>query len=286
MSIKDNIKAIFLICKCNINKLFKNLNIYIVFILLFILLWYLISPIIDMSKVVGIKITPWIYPHVTSDSVTKFFLMLGLIVVFIDAPFVDDSYKYIVIRSGRKRWIYSSIIYIFITTALYFLIIYFLTVLISLPNLFISTGWGKYMTSLGNNPIDTGSVLYISSKIITLYSAIKATLISLFFDWIIGCILILILYIFSLKKKKILGLIVSIGIIFMDMAMVLIIGNQLLATRISPLSMGNLSIIEIKKASGMTTINYSITVLCIAISILTVMAFFIGRKTYIDEEHK
>lgn len=83
-----------------------------------------------------------------SDDHVVLIASLGALLLFCDAPFIDSEQPYIVLRSGRKKWVAGQIAYIAISSALFTLFLYLLTLLLLLPWLEFSTEWGKAIGTL------------------------------------------------------------------------------------------------------------------------------------------
>lgn len=263
-------KSIYYIMKYNYKKLFNTPRIYILLILQFIYLWYLISPIVDLSKTVGVRLTPWLFSHITSYKMSQLFLMLGVIVMFADAPFIDDEYKYILIRSGRKKWALGQILYMVTGTMAYFVITFIFTVILTIPNIFISSDWGRLITTFSNSDTSDYFELLISFKILIKYNPITATLLSLLLSCLTGIIISLIMFIINIKFKKSIGIIVATSIVFLDRAIFANFPNFKYAY-ISPVSLSRIDLLD-KVSNGMSpTVWHALTFGIVSISILSII---------------
>lgn len=84
----------------------------------------------------------------------------------------------------RTSWVVGQLFYIFFTGLLYTIINYILTVICFFPRIEFTTDWGKVIRTLAMNPSSAYQkgihlTVEINTDIVTTFSAIKATLISL-----------------------------------------------------------------------------------------------------------
>lgn len=274
---KDNLKSIYCIMKYNYKKLFNTPRIYILIILQSIYLWYLISPIVDLSKTAGVRLTPWLFSHISSYKISQLFLMMGIIVMFADAPFIDDEYKYILIRSGRKKWALGQILYIVTGTIAYFITIFIFTVIMIIPNIFISSDWGRLITTFANSDTRDYFELLISFKILVKYTPIMATLLSILLSCLTGVIISLIMFIINIKLEKSIGIIVATFIVFLDRAIFSNFPNFKFAY-ISPVSLSRIDGLD-KVSNGMSpSILYALAFGIVSISILSIISVKVAKK--------
>lgn len=126
----------------------KPLN---VLVYVFLSLYGVFSGIKKVCRILGYNISPYSYPHLIGTGFMSMLILVGLILVFIDAPFLDDSSRNIISRLGRKPWFIGSCIYIFIMSCLYSLL-YNISLIIGLRGYqsFI-LDWGKVITTLARS---------------------------------------------------------------------------------------------------------------------------------------
>lgn len=74
-------------------------------------------------------------------------LFLGVVLLFCDAPFIEDEQPYIMLRSGRRIWFIGQMLYIVVASVLYLIVLYFISVLVLLPHIEWSAEWGKLLST-------------------------------------------------------------------------------------------------------------------------------------------
>lgn len=275
--LKDNFLSIWSIAKYDYKKLSLNPRLYILIILQFMYLWYLISPITQLSKNLHVRVTPWLFTHITSYRYSQLILMLGIIILFANSPFIEEEYNYLIIRSGKKKWVLGQIFYMITATALYFIVIFLLTVILVLPNIYPSFEWGKIITTIANTNATEQIELVINSKILLTYSPLTATVLSFIISWAAGSILALIMFLINLRCKNFVGIIAAIFIVFLDRAIFSNFPNFKLAY-ISPVSLSNLSGLNISSQGISPTVSYSIVFLLVSLVVLSILAVLSVRK--------
>lgn len=154
---------IFSCCAQNLRKWPSNPRIYVLGLLLIGFLFEWVRPIADFSSAVHVSVTPWVFPYLSLSQKVLLLIMLGIVLLFCDAPFIDAHQPYVIIRSGKRDWLLGQILYIMVASALYFLFIALISTLLMLPNLTFSSEWGKIFGTLALT--DAGSQFKINLPI-------------------------------------------------------------------------------------------------------------------------
>jgi len=274
----DFLSKSFFICINNIRKWSTNPRIYILIILIVILVWNYVSPIMLFSKSVGYRIAPWIFPFMSNYEILQMLMMLGIVFLFCDAPFIDAGQPYLLVRSGRISWGIGQVFYIMLSTAIYFLFIVFLSILIISPTMFLSQGWGKVLSTLSqtNAANSFGILLPISYQIQTSYTPIHAFFLSLLLEWCAGTIVGLIIFVTNIYFKRSVGAIVASAVVLMDITIVNSFSSYL--NHFSPVSMARLTIIDPSGISLRPTNQYVYIFFTVTIIILSIISVQSIRK--------
>lgn len=275
--LRDNFLSIWSIAKYNYKKLFLNPRLYILIILQFIYLWYLISPLVELSQQLKVRITPWLFPHITGYRYSQLILMLGIVVLFANSPFIEEEYNYLVVRSGKKKWVLGQIFYMITAAGLYFIVILLMTFILVVPNIYPSLEWGKVITTIANTTAGDKFELVINSRMLLIYSPLYSTILSFVLSWVTGSILALIMFIINLKTRNFLGIIVTTFIIFLDRAIFSNFPNFKFSY-VSPVSLSSLSNLDISSNGNLPTVSYSMVFLFVSLVILSVLAVLSVRK--------
>ncbi|MEW9095588.1 MAG: hypothetical protein AB2417_10955 [Clostridiaceae bacterium] len=270
----DRIRKNFLVSINNIRKWATNPRIYVLFILITMFLWSSIRPILSFSEEMGIRVTPWVFPHLASSFVGQLILMLGVVLLFCDAPFIDEGQPYFLIRSGRYIWGMGQVLYIMIGMVIYLLIVNFISILILMPNIFLSTGWGKILGTLAENP-DVS--VYVSKRILLSYTPLKAFLLSFILEWCAGTTLALLMFVINVCLNRAVGATIASLIILLDYA----IYSNFPSVRFfyfSPVSLSKLTLIDSKGISNYPSNEYAYIFFIITIIVLSIISILSVRK--------
>lgn len=273
----DKIKCTFLLSISHFKKWETNPRIYIIFIISFLYLHSILSPITNFCLISGYNITPYVFPYVMSQPITVVLIMLAVVLLFCDAPFIGEEQIYVIVRSGRLQWLFGCIIYITLASIVFFLLIIFFTVLILLPALELSSQWGKVIGTFAQTSLASqyGISIPFSQSIYTGYSPLQAMLITFCNSCFISFVLGMIIFLLNLKFAKSIGTITAIILILWQIAVKKTWTGFI---RYSPVSWVSLSNIDVFSNSLYPNLAY-IYIVIIFMSLLTIcLSVLIIRK--------
>lgn len=139
------------ICAQDFRKWRTNPRIWVLFILIAIFINSYTKEIDLFAQSVQYKMSPWLFPLLYGQKYMRYILFAGVLLLFCDAPFIDEEQPYVIIRSGRKFWSIGQILYIVSASAVYFLYIIVISILLNLGNMEWNTDWGKVLGTLGTS---------------------------------------------------------------------------------------------------------------------------------------
>ncbi len=169
----------FHLCMNNIRRWGANPRFLIIAVLGSLWIHFLVSPLLHFSQLVDVRITPWVFPFVLINWYPSMVILLGVVLLFCDAPFMNNSTPYECVRSGRRLWILGQIMYVVLASLIYVLFLVLVSILCLLPNLEISDQWGKVINTLAQTSAGNQySQIPISYRLMLSYSPIEAMLIS------------------------------------------------------------------------------------------------------------
>lgn len=265
---------------CFFNLLYwrRNIKISCVFIICFGYLFMILAPIKEFVTEVNGKITPWIFPFLTTDINNVLFFLILVVVLLCDVPLLFDYQKYVILRIGKIQWILGQIFYIFLVILLFWISIYLFSVIPFAFNISFSNSWGKILNtlSLTNITNELNISMDFNYKIINNFTPLKATLLSFLLSFLVSSLLGLIILYFNTYKIKMLGIIISIILIFTHHFAYLASGYWVY--NISPISWISLTVLNTTSSrTNMPSINTAILILILLIIILTIL---IIRRMY------
>lgn len=135
------------------------------------------------------------------------FTLLGLFLLLSNAPFMNDMTIYETLRVGKKRWVTTQILYISISSAIYYvalaLFTILLTVLVSATGITFQNVWGSGMKLLATQSpqfaIEKLGLLFPFPEFLDKFSPVSAFFLTAASNILYGAILCLGLFVFNLK---------------------------------------------------------------------------------------
>lgn len=248
-----------------------------------IFVWSNIAPVGVFSRSVGVRTNPLMFPFIAGDIISQLILIAGIIFLFSDAPFIDNCQPYIIIRSKRYSWVMGQIVYIIIASAVYFLVLMLVSVLILLPSgTFATDGWGKLINTLSqtNAGNQIGLNLLASDKIISYYSPIQAFVMCFLLEWAVGTFFGLLIFCINLNFSKTFGLVAGGVVLFLDILVTNAFSSKFF--HISPVSLARLDILDPLGVSAFPTVTYALVFFGVCIFALCTILILTVRSKPIE----
>ena len=269
-------------CLFSFRKWSTNHRVWIAIILLFILTHAYTIDYSSFCNNMNIKMSPCIFPFLYNVRYIKILFFSPLLLIFCDAPFIDPSQPYVIYRSGKTAWSIGQILYIMMTSAMYFAFLFLISNLFILNNVdFSIDGWGKAFGTLANTNASTAMGLrtFISKRVLTYFTPWQAVWFTFLLSWLSGTFLGLLMYsINSISGFRSLGIIASAFFIILDAA---VLGYPH-AVWLSPVSWSSVDNIDIGNMSQLPHIAYVYTAFFLIISVLIASSIITNRKQHIN----
>ena len=278
-------KSIFTICAINFRKWQTDYRIWCIAVLLAVLTAIYVDDMRKSAELIGAKIPIWIFPFLYSQFHTKLIFMLGVVLMFCNAPFADKNQMFVFMRSGRIKWLCGQILYIVFASAAYFLFLLIISLLFTVFTGELSLEWGKTLSTLSaNSSLHTmagANFVDISEKVITFFKPLQAVWFTFLMSWLGGIFLGLLIYLCNfLTGNRLIGILASSFLVVICS----IIENEgwekLLP--ISPISWTTLDNIDVGGLSTNPSFTYCICFFVGIIAALIATILFFGRKKSVD----
>lgn len=277
-------KTVFTICMQNIRKWSKDYRIWCVAILLLTITQIYVDDIRDIADYLNAKVSVWIFPFMYSQYYTKLIFIMPVILLFCNAPFIDDNQVYVYVRAGKRKWIAGQLLYIIIASALYYLYLIIISVLsLSLHGTF-DADWGNVLYTIAESGIASHRGRYfvnVSSMILDYFTPMQAIWFTFLVSWshavLIGFIIFACNY---LTKLKYLGL--SISSIIIIFSMFLEHHGYPGLMNFSPSSWVTLDRIDIGGRTTNPSFLYCMLFYWISIFIITLIIYLFSSKKSFD----
>ena len=86
---------------------------------------------------------------VMNDYTYSAFILLGLLVVLVDSPFINDRSIYVAVRGSRRSWYCGMLLYLIAQILFYYLAIFAATALFCIQRTYIKNVWSESCYMLG-----------------------------------------------------------------------------------------------------------------------------------------
>lgn len=197
------------------------------------------------AELMDLRINPLLYPFLASDVVKQLVIFAGVIFLYSDAPFINKSQPYVIIRSKRTVWALGQILHIIIFSAVYFFILMAISFVVVIPHATFSTdGWGRLANILAESNLTSQLDMnfLFPEKIVSLYSPVEAFVLTFLLNWTLASFFGMLIFAVNLNFGKMIGPAISLAWMLMD----LLIENYLPHSwyKYSPLSMSRLSVLD------------------------------------------
>lgn len=260
-----------------------NQRVLMIFILITIFIFSNLQGVLEFSRDVNMPVTPWAFPHITSDYICQLVIMAGAVALFCDAPFNSDIQKYILPRAGRSPWAAGQCMYIIVLSFLYVLMILLISILSLLPNLEFRDGWGKVWGTLARSMAirQYGIQFIVDDYLVGAYTPIQATALSFLLSFECCVWLGLLTYFFNYVSGRYVGTFLSAGFVLMDIT----VANEWLPWfyRISPVTLAQLQALRGKNSLYQVDLSYAlwffgISIVCLIVGCIIAPKFHGFRR--------
>ncbi len=275
-----SLKVIFNICLQNLRKWQKDYRIYIIGILLFLLVLDNVRIFKNISAIIKTPTSIWLYPFIYTQYHQKLIFTIPLLLLFSNAPFIDNNSMYIIARCKKSEWHLGQFLYIIISSAIYYLYIFLWSVIMLLPTSELSVDWGKSLRSISALALtqEMGyNFLSVPSFTINYFTPIQAVWFTFLLSLLMAVMLGSIIYFINIiTNTKYIGSIVA-SIIIIFSCFIENFFTHSLARKFSPITWITVDKLDVGGLTHNPTFPYCVTVL-VSISVIFAVIMVIFRK--------
>lgn len=200
----------------NFRKWKSSYRVFIVFLSVLVFTFIREDYLRQYAQDVGLAVTPYFFAFQMDDGITRMSFYFGVVLLFCNAPFMDDQQMFVLVRTGRLRWFAGQLAYIVAANLVYFLWTALTTVLVLIPQVGFSTDWGGIIRMCAENNGLAGVVMH--KEIVEAYTPLAACLITYGLNVLVGTLLGLVVFLGNMLGSRIYGSAVAIGwIVFSNM---------------------------------------------------------------------
>lgn len=262
------------VCRDSIRKWSGDTRILAIVFLVCLFEWIRIEQLRGGCMEHGLSISCWYFPHliVGMQAILYYF---GALLLFCDAPFVDNQQMDVILRAGKRNWFRGKIMYILLASCIYFLWIFAVSVLEFIPYVGFSTEWEDMMNILSLDSAYGGS---IRRKIIVEYTPIEATLTQYVICVLLAMFLGLLIFYCNLFKKQNVGVGIALLIVLMGILSEFVdVQAQRVLIYFLPMAWTNIEVF--KRTVGGVPLAYAVSVLSIG-SVVLIALIMRKSKSY------
>ena len=144
----DRIRMSLRVCQIRLRKTFTTPRFYVALLWIAILFHVMTVGIRGFCEQTGVDVTFWMLPFMTRYNGDQIIIVLGALLLFCDAPFLEPNSGWQILRAGRKSWFWGNMLYIVVVSFFYTICLSMIPVLLVFPNVGWETGWGKVISTL------------------------------------------------------------------------------------------------------------------------------------------
>lgn len=194
------------VCLDNLRRWAANPRIWVIGALLLLMQEHMmVGGIRAFSQAVDIPAAPWVYPFLTGDWYIALMELLGAILLFCDAPFMNWGTPYLFIRCGRRAWFLGQVLYVLTAAALYQLFIALSAALLLLPRVMWTGDWGKVLGTLAQTNRGLAYGVMLSDVVVRCLSPAQAMALSLLLGWMVTALFGMVIFAVNLLLPRMWG---------------------------------------------------------------------------------
>lgn len=148
---------------------------------------------------------PFIYNASTNYIVTLWFL--GVILLFADAPFTEQSTTYILVRLDRKTWLLGKILYVFSAIFIYCFGMFLSTIILYITRMYMGNIWSSpfYEIVMKDAAVPLYRLGFEAKEMIYTMLPLKAFVMSFTLIVLYFFLISLLLFLINIKSNKVIG---------------------------------------------------------------------------------
>lgn len=267
--------------KMHLFKSVGTIRFWVPFLLAFGAVYNSARPFAEMTIHYSEPINALSAAFLLSDKITVFTLFIGLFILFCGLPFRENNQMFLLMRGGKRPWIFSQILYIVAVSIFYFIFVFASYCLILIQNLsFSAEHWGKIVNTIAaTNASDLYEIkLKIPQNVISEFTPLEAFFQSFSIAVFVAVFLGMLTFVMNLIIKHNSGLIASGFFIFLYLFLSYVNAISETMFYFSPLGWCSLILIDKNGSSPLPDIEYIVITLTGAVLIIFVILSAYGSS--------
>ncbi|MEF9972801.1 MAG: hypothetical protein RSC06_03265 [Clostridia bacterium] len=266
-------------CRHSLRRVATMPRAWAVVLLMFLYLESQFSPIRQMLVEHNLLMSlPGLAMYLLSDANVSVMLGLGLLMLLFDAPFTDETQRYIVARAGRGAWALGQVWYVLVMVLVYLLAFLLLLLALSFRWLDWSGGWSSGLEALvrGGAYEWYNTMLDYDAWLMNFYTPLGGMSLALGLHALGFSLLALIQYAVNASGFARLGFFVAGAPLLFDGLIEEFFYEN--AYYFSPMTLTRLTTLDYGDQMGRPPVWYALTVLFLACAALALACVYVSRK--------
>lgn len=280
------LRSVFSISAQNLRKWQTDYRVWCIGFVMIAVTAIYVDDLRAVIKVTGTEMPVWVFPFLYAQDLTKLIFTLPVVLLFCCAPFLDRNQTFVFMRTGRMKWLCGQLLYIVIASALYYLFILAVSLLLTVFSGGFSLEWGETLKMIATSNDLRKLISYAgispSNYVMTFFKPLQAVWFTFLMSWLGGVFIGLTIFVCNLiSGTKYLG--VTISSFFVLFSYITVNeGHMQDLLRFSPMSWITLDNIDVGHTTKKPSFTYCVCVFAGLIAVLTAVILIFGRKKSLD----
>ncbi len=202
---------------CDLIKTLKNPKLLVILLLSIFFFFDEVLDMRSMAEMLQIGITSYVYPIFLTSWHGRMYALVLVVMVMGEAPYYNGAEVFMRMRVSRYQWLAGKLIYIFVLSAIFQVVMIVISILVCFPYMALSDGWGDiintYMRSIqggvsASGTIDNISLLNLKPMVCMVYEFVLMVL--------VGIIIALAMFVLNGAFKNIMGTVIVGAMVVFD----------------------------------------------------------------------
>lgn len=254
----------------------KNL---VAMLLVFSAGYYLTRGLPELCREYNSRVQPLgVFVFSTTSFFTGFMYLFSYLLIMCDAPFIDDAQTQVILRVGKSAWILGQILYIALTTLVFWLLTVAACAVNLIPYCEMSTAsWGRILISMARKLIAVPG-FGVTRAVVNNYTVMQAFLWALGLNLLMTFFMGLIVLCVNLAAGKKYGVMFPFAMIFFHWQFLGGFGFPYVLLKISPVSLANLMLLDPDERTVFPSHSYALIFFLTGIALCVVLALRLIRR--------
>ena len=179
--------AVIRLAMADLIRTFKNPKILVIILLGVFFFWDEIESMRNIAEQYQLGITTYIYAVIPSGWRGRMYCLILIAMLLAEAPFNSGAEIFVNMRVNRYKWFFGKIVYIFMISVIFHIILFAISVVVCFPYISLSSQWGDvintYIVSIqghvsASGTVDNTNLLSMSPIIAIMWEFVLMVLIS------------------------------------------------------------------------------------------------------------